>query len=159
MTSIADVQAVWLAEVFQNSAITAITTNILDYQFVDESQAEVEQLYKHDGDGVGEINFFEYLVENPNETIIEVGGQANPEKQFVVDVRYTKALDVAGNAENEIKAAIETIKDTVRTELGATWSTLDVKTALEIITEGITREEVNQTLCVRQVVTFRASKQ
>lgn len=159
MTSIADVQAIWLSAVFENSNIIAITENILDYQYTDGSQTEIERLYKLGNDGIGIINFFEYLVDISNERIVEVGGQASPEKEFVVDVRYTKTLDPNGLAESEVKEAIEAVKDTVRIGLGATWSTLNVKTDLVISTQAVTREEVNGSPCVRQIVTFRAFKQ
>lgn len=155
MTSIATVEAVWVSNVFEHADILAITTKILDHEYQDESQTELEELYLEDTEGIGQLNFFEYSIGRA-ERIIEVGGQANPQYQFDVDVQYTKTQDVEGNAPSEVRAAIEILCNTVRSEMGATWGTLNAKTANEIIPEPIKKELVNGTPCYRHAVRFTA---
>lgn len=155
MTSIASVKAVWDQFIFEHADVLAITENIFNYEYTEDSQFEVERLYKHNSDGLGEINFFEYIIDRA-ERVVEVGGVLNPEYQFSVNVRYTKQIDTIGNAEAEVREAIETICNLVRTELGSSWQTLNAKTGLEVIPEAVTRQEINQTNCVRQIVNFTA---
>lgn len=157
--SYSNVRNIWETEIFENDDIIAITENILDYEYSDESQFEVSRLYKLDSQGIGRINFFEYIIEIRSETVIEVNGGAYPEREITVDVRYTKELDTEGEAETDVKEAIETVLSTVKTELGSSWSTLEVRTDPVITIGSVTREEVNQTLCVRQIATFRAFRQ
>ena len=158
MTSIADVEAVWVSNVFEHADILAITTSILDHEYQADTQTELEELYQEGALGIGELNFFEYEI-NKSEAIIEVGGAQAPEYKFDVDVRYTRALDVEGNTQKQVIAAIETLCDTVRTQMGATWGSLNARTALEITPAQITKEEINGTPCYRQSVRFTAFKQ
>ena len=158
MIALADINAVWEL-VFEHQDMLAISESVLDFQYTDESQTEIEALMTMGSDGVGIVNFFEYLVEIRSETVIEMGGAQHPEAEIVVDVRYTKTLDPTGSTEREVKAAIETLRNTVRSELGSAWSALDVRTDPQITIGAVTREEINGALCVRQIATFRAFKQ
>lgn len=155
MTAISDVKAVWVDRVFNHADIVEITENAINFEFTDDSQFEIERLYKINSDGLGEPNFFEYIIEK-GERIVEVGGAAAPEYQFTVSVRYTRGQDTAGENEIAVRSAIETLCNVVRTELGTTWDTLNARTALEILPQPVTRETVNQTPCIRQVVQFTA---
>lgn len=153
MTTIAAVKAVWLSEVFEHTDILAITDKILNYEITQDSEVELSVGYYQT-----EINFFEYLI-SKSERIVEVGGQSSPQYQFDVDVRYTLEQKPGGANYIAVNAAIETLCTVVRTELGATWSTLEVKTANEILPTEITSETINNTKCFRKVVRFTAYKQ
>lgn len=152
MTTSAQVAAVWNTAVWQHEDIAGITTKVLNHEYTDDSEFEIDQLSEN-----GELNFFEYVVVR-GERIVEIGGQSNPEYEFQVECRYTRQKDTEGEAHRAVVAAIETLCDTVRTELGASWGSLNVKTGLEVLPEQITSEQVNETACFRQVVRFNSFK-
>lgn len=158
MITRAQVEAVWKTSVFEHEDILALTTKILNHEHTDDSNTEIEDLYEMPADGIGEINFFEYEVSR-GEQIIEVGGVSRPEYQLTVEVRYTRNKEIGGVNRRKVLSGIETLCNVVRTQLGSTWGTLDVRTSGEIIPEAITQEEVNNTPCYRQVVRFLAFKQ
>lgn len=155
--ALSDVETVW-ENLFEHEDILAITDKILAYQYTEGSQSEVEGLYKENSEGIGELNFFEYIVEFFQEQVIEVGGQQSPERGVQVEVRYTKQLTPNSNTESEVKAAIETVLDTVRSGLGSDWG-INIRTDSTIAISAVAREPVNEVPCVRQIATFRAYKQ
>lgn len=158
MTSIAQVEAVWISEIFENQELLDISPNVLAYEYQDASNTEIEGLYTEGEDGLGELNFWEYSITR-SERVAEVGGINNPEFQFDVDIQYTKALRVDGSTQKAVIGAIETLCNLVRSELGSTWSTLQVRIANEVIPEQIKKEDVNGTPCFRQAVRFTAFRE
>lgn len=158
MTSIETVEAVWISEIFENQDLLDISSNVLSFEYQDSSNTELEGLYSDAEDGLGELNFWEYVITR-KERIVEAGGASRPEYQFDVDVQYTKALRVDGSTQKDVIAAIETLCNLVRTELGSTWGSLYVRISNEVLPEQIKKEEVNGTPCYRQAVRFTAFRE
>jgi hypothetical protein len=155
MTSIPDVETVWSEKIFQHEDLLAISSNVIDHEYRQDSNAELEELYQEGTDGIGRLNFWEYVITKAEE-VTEVGGQSRPQYQFNVDVQYTLEQDVAGTAQKIVVEAIETLCGLVRSELGGTWSTLDAKIANQVTPEPVQKDEINGTTVLRQAVRFTA---
>lgn len=158
MTSIADVETVWTTSIFENSDFLAISPNVLDHEYQDGSSTEIEGLYTEGENGLGEVNFWEYVITR-SEKVLEIGGAIQPEYQFDVDIRLTKQVRVDGTTQKTVIAAIETLTNLVRTELGSTWGSLYMRLANEVTPEQITKEDVNGAACIRQAVRFTAFRE
>jgi hypothetical protein len=158
MTSIATIEAAWTTYIFENADFLAISPNVLDHEYQDGSNTEIERLYTEGENGVGEVNFWEYAITR-RELIDLAGGASRPEYEFDVDIQYTKQIRVDGTTQKTVIAAIETLTNLVRSELGSTWGSLYMRLANEVIPEQIKKEDVNGAACIRQAVRFTASRQ
>lgn len=147
----AQVAAKWNEKIWTNAAITAITTQIFKFETTEESQKEVEDLYE---DTI--LNYFEYSVER-NERVTEIGGAQNPYFIFKVSVRYTKQKDTTGDSYTDVRDAIETLCDTVRSQLGSDWGgVVENITTDPIAPSDTTSAAVNNTDVWQQTVNFTA---
>lgn len=154
MTTSADVRAVWLASVFQNASILAITDKALDYEITERSELELSKGYFQT-----ELNFFEYVITRSEESYLQIGGINSPQYRFLVEVRYTKQKDPQGQAFAEVIDALELLVTTVKLQLGDTWGgTVDFQENPTSI-EAPQTAAINGTDCFRAVARFSALKQ
>lgn len=155
MTTAAQIRSAWETYVFQNSDISAITSKYYKTEVTQESEAEVALGYND-----SQINFFEFVVTPQQSEVNQISGSANSRLQtFLVEVRYTKYAEPNGTAFNDVIDALETLIDTVRTSLGATWQGLVDFVQNPISVEPPQKQKFNETDCYRAVIRFTAQKQ
>jgi hypothetical protein len=111
LSSISDA---WEDYVFENASITAISSKALAYEHTETTEKGLSAIRENQ-----KINFWEYVVTEARQ-FIEVG-TATPAATYTVEVRYTIEKDIAGDAHADCRDAIETLLDTVKTNLGASW--------------------------------------
>lgn len=156
MTTSAQIRTNWNTYVFQNADILAITGKAYPYEVTEESEKEVADAYDS-----ANINFFEYVVSNSETSVNQIGGGYgnSREQRFLVEVRYTKYAGTDGAAFNAVTDALETLLDTVREDLGATWQGLVDYVESPISIEPPQPATFNATPCFRAVARFSALKQ
>lgn len=115
MTTSAILSETWRTSVFEHADILSITTKAIPYEMLEESEAEIEKVtYRQ------EINFFEYLITRVYAFPLISGG-LEPEYTYLVEIRYTREKDAAALNYQKVRDALDTLMETVRTELGADW--------------------------------------
>lgn len=151
MTTTQALSDVWGEAVFDHADILAITAKALPYEVLDESEIEISRVSYQT-----QINFFEYLISRTYSFPLISGGML-PEYRYTVDIRYTVEKDPAGENYQAARNALDTLLETVRTELGAGWSnTIDFWTVQDQA-PTITQRTVADTECWSWILTFNAN--
>ena len=114
MSTSAQVQAAWLAAIWQNATMLAITDKMYGFDITTVSEKETARLSYQ-----GKINYFQYLVKRATKV---TGTNSQALYTFTVDVTYTRAHDVKGDSWTAVRDAFETLTGLVRSSLGATWT-------------------------------------
>jgi hypothetical protein len=121
LSTAAQVETAWTTAILDHATIQAITTNSFTYEVTDGSQAEIDLLAY-----AQRINYIELLVSRaigPQ----ELGGAAQAECKFEVEIRYTRQKLIEGDTLNGASyAAVSDFFDTViglvYSQLGVSWS-------------------------------------
>lgn len=122
MTTSSDIETAWNTAVWAHADITDYTTQIYQYPISKDSETEAARYYYNQ-----EINFIEALTvrDEFSQETTRILGRANTYR-FTVTVNYFREIIPEGTAYQAVRDFFETLADTVRTELGRTWtSTVD----------------------------------
>lgn len=149
MTTAAQVQAQW-ATVFAHASLAAISAKAHGYAITDASEAELKNLYSGK-----QVNFFQYLCTRQEKQ--EMCGQE--EHYFNVAVEYTREKDPAGANWQAVRTAFETLRSTMNTVIGATWTgTVDFWRLEEPLADQLESVTIDDTDCWRGRVLYRGYK-
>lgn len=151
MTSTQALSETWRDLVFEHPNILVITTKALPYEVLDESEGEISRVSY-----LTEVNFFEYLVTRTY-AFPMISGGLHPEYSYTVDIRYTREKDTDGSNYQACRDALDTLLETVRTELGAGWNnTIDFWTVQDAA-PTIVQRRVAESECWSWILTFNAN--
>jgi len=108
MTSSAQVEAKFLSTVFTHSSLVAITPNVVTYDFIEDSEPELDPISHQ-----GEINTFQLLVGRGE----EVAALGRIDLKFTIQIGYYRSKNTFGGNWRAVRDVFDVLNDRIRAVL------------------------------------------